>query len=85
MVKARAADRGIEDLDRMRCAQFVAALSQDLLHLQGAAWIGAGEKVCARGEDVHDLPCADLVGAFRLDQIVDSSTAAALLAVGNQS
>jgi hypothetical protein len=58
----------------MRGAQLLAALSQDLLDLQGAAWIGAGEQVRIRGEDVHALPRTDLVGAFRLDQVVDSST-----------
>src|ERR1700693_154627 len=67
----------------MRGAQLLATLSQDLLNLQGAAWIRAGEQIRVRGEDVHDLPCPDLVGAFRLDQVVDSSAAAALIAVGN--
>src|SRR5947207_2658432 len=67
----------------MRGAQFPAALSQDLLDLQSAAWIRAGEQIGVRGEDVHDLPRTDLVGAFRLDQVVDSGAAAALIAVGN--
>ena len=57
--------------------QLPAALSQDLLNLQSAAGIGAGEKIGVRGENVHDLACTDLVGAFRLDQVVDSSAAAA--------
>ena len=81
--KRGAADRGIEDLDRMGGGQLLAALSQDLLNLQSAAGIGAGEKIGVRGENVHDLACTDLVGALRLDQVVDSSAAAALIAVGN--
>ena len=62
--------------------QLLATLSQDLLDLQGAARIRACEQICVRGEDVCDLPCTDLVGAFRLDQVVDPGTAAALIAVG---
>ena len=53
----------------MRGAQLLAALSQDLLDLRGAARIGAGEQIRVRGEDVHDLPGTDLVGAFRLGQV----------------
>ena len=50
----------------MRGGQLLAVLSQDLLDLQGAAWIRAGEQSRVRGEDASDLPCTDLVGAFRL-------------------
>jgi len=49
----------------MRGAQLLAAFTQDLLNLQRAAWIRAGEQIRVRREDVHDLPCTDLVGAFR--------------------
>ena len=57
----------------MRGAQLLATLSQDFLNLQGAAGIRAGQQIRVRGEDVHDLPCTDLVGALRLDQVVDPS------------
>src|SRR5437867_4057479 len=66
----------------MRGAQLLAALSQDLLDLQRAARIRACQQIRVRGEDVQDLPCTDLVGAFRLDQVVDPGAAAALIAVG---
>jgi len=39
----------------MRGAQLLAAFTQDLLNLQRAAWIRAGEQIRVRREDVHDL------------------------------
>jgi hypothetical protein len=48
----------------MRGAQLLATLPQDLLNLQGATWIRAGEQIRVRGEDVYDLPRAPISSAL---------------------
>src|SRR5262249_49066583 len=51
--------------------------------LERAARVGAGEEVRPDREDVVHLSGADLLGALRLDQVVDAGASAALISVGN--
>src|SRR5437868_5446447 len=81
--KWRSADRRVEDLDRMRRRQPFAAIAQDLLDLQGATGVGAGQQVRPRRENVVDLALPDLLRALRLHQVVDPRAPATLLAVGH--
>src|SRR6266540_739296 len=76
-----AGDRGVEDLDGVGGGELNAPLPQELGNLEGAAGVGAGEKVGLRLQNVVDLSLADLVGGLGLDQVVDSGAVAALVAV----
>ena len=63
--------------------QRFAALAQELLDLQSAARIRAGEQLGSGREHVADFASANLIGAFRLNEIVDSGAATTLLTIGN--
>src|SRR3954466_13060766 len=53
------------------------------LDLEGAAGIAGDEELRRKREDVVDLARSDLLGAFRLDEVVDAGAPATLLGVGN--
>src|SRR5260370_4973301 len=73
----------MKNFDLMESAQCLAASQQNLLDLQSAAWIRAGQKIGLRGEDVVGFARADFVRALGLDEVVDPGAAATLIAVGN--
>ena len=77
------ADRGVEDLDGLGRLDGGAPLAEQPLDVERAAGVGAGQVAGAGGQHRGGLARADLVGARRLDQVVDAGAAAALVAVGD--
>src|SRR5438105_1827717 len=77
------ANRAIQQLDRVQSRKSEAAVAQLGLDLQRASRIARNEQFRREREDVLDLARADLLRAFRLDEVVDSRAPAALLRVGN--
>src|SRR4030081_3747957 len=77
------ADGEIEELNRGRGGKLEPAIAELCLDLQRAPGIAGDEKLRRNRKDVLDLAGPDLVGALRLDEIVDAGAAAALLGVGD--
>ena len=67
----------------MSRGQARAAGTKMLLDLERAAGVGGSQQVGPDLEHILGFASADLVGALRFDQVVDTGAAAALFSIGN--
>jgi hypothetical protein len=84
LIDGEAADRGVEKFDHVKGRQGAFAATAEAAHeLEEAAGVGGNDGPGVGVEEVTDLAIAELLGGFRLEEVVDTGRAAAERGLGD--